>query len=95
MTVLQIIILIIGFLLLAAAVGYSVGYSNGSNDTIESCKDRFESIYALAEQQNEDWATTCNDINESWREKYSKAKEDYERQIKILNQMLEKERGKK
>lgn len=94
MTILKFIAYICG-LILMAILGYNSGYMNGNSDTIERFNDWRNSFYARYEANDKDWAEAYTAMQSEWLEKYKATTESYERQIKILKQMLEKERGEK
>lgn len=94
MTILKFIAYICG-LILMAIVGYNSGYVNGSSNAIESFNDWRKSFYARYETNDKDWIEAYKAMDEDWNAKYKETVENYERQIKILKQMLEKERGEK
>ena len=85
----------IAFLILTAVIGYNSGYVNGNRNAIDTFDDWRKSFYARYEESDKDWSEAYSELNNDWQTKYSNTVENYERQIKILNSMLEKKRGEK
>jgi hypothetical protein len=79
---------------LFVVIAYVCGYNDGCKSN-EFWKDTVEKYKDLLERQNNDWAVAYNDLQNEWLGKYKVTVESYERQIKIVKQMLEKERGEK
>lgn len=79
---------------LIVVITYVYGYNDGCKSN-EFWKDTVEKYKDLLERQNNDWAEAYTDLQREWLEKYEAKSEYCERQIKILEQMLEKERGEK
>lgn len=79
---------------LIVVITYVYGYNDGRKSN-EFWKDTVEKYKDLLERQNNDWTEAYIDLQREWRKKYEAKSEYCERQIKILEQMLEKERGEK
>lgn len=79
---------------LIVVIAYVYGYNDGCKSN-EFWKDTVEKYKELLERQNNDWAEAYTATQSEWLEKYKATIESYERQIKIVKQMLEKERGEK
>lgn len=76
--------------ILIVFIVYVGGYNDGCKNN-NLWKDTVEKYKTLLEQQNNDWKKAYTDMQREWLEKYKAKSEYYERQIKILEQMLEKE----
>lgn len=91
------VIALVIYLIVAILIGviaYYYGYNDGRGNS-DFWQNKVDDYKRLIEKQNNDWAVAYNDLQNEWLEKYKVTVESYERQIKIVKQMLEKERGEK
>ena len=72
-------------------VANNSGYNTGFKVATEEAKDDYNKLLRNYEFLNNDWQKECTEMKETYKAKC----EAYERQINVLKQMLEKERGGK
>lgn len=89
------IYLLIGMCAIGIIIGVVVGYDKGCKDCQLLIKEDFDNVLNEYEKMNTEWGKAYNEINEDWKSKFIVTTENYERQIKVLKQMLDKERGEK
>lgn len=89
-TVILCVVIFIGYIV-CIIVANNSGYNTGFKVATEEAIDDYNNLLRNYKILNDDWKKECTEIEEVYKAKC----EAYERQIEILKQMLEKERGEK
>lgn len=84
------VVVFIGYIV-CIIVANNNGYKTGFDIATKEAKDDYDNLLRNYTLLNDDWKKECSEMENAYKAKC----EAYERQINVLKQMLEKERGEK